>query len=208
MPGNPISPVVAAGPEWKRLTPERYQGQVRSAARALRISPDVVAAQLWTESRFKEDALSPAGAEGLAQFEPGTWSELGCGGSPDNPDDAFRCYTTYMHQLLAQEHGNVRNALAAYNAGPGNLAAGYGYADSVIRLAAGKTPPGSVTPRSAGGGGGGPNPDCLWQVNFNGAQVLGFHVGPSLHLCLLSKSAARAAIGAALLTVGAMAMLP
>jgi hypothetical protein len=40
-----------------------------------------------------------------------------------------------MNQLLAEEHGDVRNALAAYNAGPGNLSAGYGYADSILSLA-------------------------------------------------------------------------
>ena len=40
-----------------------------------------------------------------------------------------------MNQLLAEEGGNVRDALAAYNAGPANKSAGYGYADSILSQA-------------------------------------------------------------------------
>jgi hypothetical protein len=40
-----------------------------------------------------------------------------------------------MKQLLAEEHGSVRDALAAYNAGPANKQAGYGYADSILAQA-------------------------------------------------------------------------
>ena len=62
-----------------------------------------------------------------------------------------------MSTLLHQFGGNVRNALAAYNAGPGNLQGGYGYADSIL-AAAGKgvsyTASGGTGASSSGGGGG------------------------------------------------------
>jgi len=64
---------------------------------------------------------------------PDTWASLNIGGSPFDPDKAFQGYAKYMSQLLRDEHGNVRKALAAYNAGEGNLPAGYGYADKILQ---------------------------------------------------------------------------
>ncbi|MGA5128793.1 lytic transglycosylase domain-containing protein [Streptomyces olivoreticuli] len=114
--------------------PAQYQGQVSSAAQQLGIPESVVAAQINDESGFNPNVTSYAGAEGIAQFLPGTFREYGHG-SPYNPDDAFRAYVNYMGTLLHQFQGNVRNALAAYNAGPGNLRAGYGYADGILKEA-------------------------------------------------------------------------
>lgn len=130
------------------IIPQQYLSQVDAAARTLGIPSAVVGEQIATESSFDPNAVSPAGAQGIAQFEPGTWATWGHG-SPFNADDAFAAYTAYMGSLLKQFKGNLRDALAAYNAGPGNLAAGYGYADGIINQAGAQNVTGSTT---AGGG--------------------------------------------------------
>jgi len=101
---------------------------------------DVVAAQAQAESNFNATARSPAGALGWLQFMPGTYNShaaaAGVGkGTEFNPADEAKVYVVYMNELLKQEHGNLRNALAAYNAGPGNIQAGLGYADHILGTA-------------------------------------------------------------------------
>lgn len=115
--------------------PAQYQQWVSSAAAGTGLPQSVVAAQINEESGFNPTVTSPAGAQGIAQIEPGTWAGLGIPGSPYNPQDALQGYTKLMSQLLARYGGNVRDALAAYNAGSGNLAAGYGYADAILSAA-------------------------------------------------------------------------
>ena len=133
--------------------PVAYQADVNQAAASTGLGEAIVAAQIWTESRFDPNAVSPTGAQGIAQFEPQTWAAWGHG-SPFNPADAFKAYAAYMSNLLTTEHGNIRNALAAYNAGPGNLSAGYGYADSILALAGSKGGVvGNVGPQDNQGGG-------------------------------------------------------
>ncbi|HEY1213260.1 MAG TPA: lytic transglycosylase domain-containing protein [Bryobacteraceae bacterium] len=107
---------------------------MNNAANQLGISPDIVAAQIQTESSWDPTVTSPAGAEGIAQFLPSTFNEYGKG-SPFNVSDAFNAYGNYMGELLKEEHGNIRDALAAYNAGPENKSAGYSYADGILKLA-------------------------------------------------------------------------
>jgi hypothetical protein len=114
--------------------PSQYVGLLKTAASKTGIPYAVVAAQIYTESGFNPLALSPTGARGIAQFEPGTFASYGTG-SPDNAADAMAAYADYMSVLLKQEGGNLRNALAAYNAGPGDLPAGMGYANGILNLA-------------------------------------------------------------------------
>lgn len=112
--------------------PAAYVQDINDAASQLGIPPSIVANQIYYESGFNPNATSPTGAEGLAQFEPYTFSGLGISGSPYTPSVAFEAYVKYMGQLLKQEGGDVFNALAAYNAGPGNLSAGDGYAQHIF----------------------------------------------------------------------------
>lgn len=112
--------------------PALYRPWVQRAAQGTSLPAPVVAAQIRAESNFDKSATSPTGAQGIAQFEPATWKSLGIRGNPYNPNDALTGYVALMNQLLKQYNGNIRMALAAYNAGPGNLAAGYGYADSIL----------------------------------------------------------------------------
>jgi hypothetical protein len=121
--------------------------QINNAAISTGLPCEVVRAQLQAESGGKLGLTSSANAQGPWQFLPGTYSGLGCKpGGINDPAAATDCYVKYMQQLLRQFNGSIRNALAAYNAGPGNVSAGLGYADSI--LAASKTP-GSATSSGA-----------------------------------------------------------
>jgi murein DD-endopeptidase MepM/ murein hydrolase activator NlpD len=100
---------------------------VDAAAREAGLPASLVAAQLQQESGWNPDARSPAGAQGLAQFMPGTWQTYGNGGNPFHPEDAIAALGRYMAALkeqvrpfAADDAGElVRLTLAAYNAGPG-----------------------------------------------------------------------------------------
>lgn len=111
--------------------PAQYRADVARAAAQTGLPASVVAAQINDESGFNPRAVSSTGAQGIAQFEPGTWATWGHG-SPFTPSDAFAAYARFMSALLKQEHGSVRNALAAYNAGAQDIPAGLGYADTIL----------------------------------------------------------------------------
>ena len=74
---------------------------------------------IWQESRFDPGARSPAGAEGVAQFMPGTAVERGLA-NPFEPARALDESAAYLKELR-QRFGNLGLAAAAYNAGPGRL---------------------------------------------------------------------------------------
>lgn len=129
--------------------PAPYHGWVNTASAHTGIPANVVAAQISQESGFNPRATSPTGAQGIAQFEPGTWKSQGVAGSPYDPNAALQGYIKLMGSLTHQYGGNLRNALAAYNAGPGNLQAGYGYADTILKNAG--HGPGGALPQVPGG---------------------------------------------------------
>ena len=132
--------------------PAEYQSYVTAAAKTLGIPADVVAAQIQLESDWNPGAVSPAGAEGIAQFEPGTFADWGTG-SPFDVPDAFAAYTAYMGHLLSTEGGNLVDALEAYNAGPGDLSAGSSYATTILSTAgiSDSTTASTTTNTSSGG---------------------------------------------------------
>jgi hypothetical protein len=76
---------------------------------------DFFARLIWKESRFDADAVSPAGAEGIAQFMPGTAKLRGLVDSFD-VDQAISASAAYLAELRAV-YGNLGLAAAAYNAG-------------------------------------------------------------------------------------------
>lgn len=116
------------------VVPVQYQAMVNQAALDSGVPVNVVIAQINLESGFNPTARSSAGAEGIAQFLPSTFASYGTG-SPYNPADAFKAYAAFMKHLLAEFNGNLRDALAAYNAGPGNIQAGMGYANKILAAA-------------------------------------------------------------------------
>src|SRR5215471_9501578 len=69
------------------------------------------------ESGGNPRAISPAGAIGYTQLMPGTARGLGV--NPRDPIDNLRGGMKYLGHLISSFGGNIRNALAAYNAGPG-----------------------------------------------------------------------------------------
>lgn len=75
--------------------------------------------QIYVESGFKVDAVSPDGScIGLGQLNKNFWAWVGDLTDPDtNLNTAF----AFMHSLLKRYNGNYEKALAAYNWGPGNL---------------------------------------------------------------------------------------
>lgn len=122
--------------------PAQYAPLIQEMSSATGIPQNVIAAQANAESGFSATARSSAGAEGWLQFLPSTYDSNAAraGVSPGtefNPADEAKVYDVYMSSLIKQERGNLRNALAAYNAGPGNLPAGYSYADKILGDAGG-----------------------------------------------------------------------
>jgi cell wall-associated NlpC family hydrolase len=101
------------------------------------ITAPVLAAQIDAESGWQPNAISPAGAQGLAQFMPGTWASWGTDYSGDGVADAFTaadaigsqaefmCYlagwAASQRQLGLITGDPLDLTLAAYNAGPGNV---------------------------------------------------------------------------------------
>lgn len=145
--------------------PAAYQGYVSQAAEQLGIPQSVVAAQIQLESDWNPRAVSGAGAEGIAQFIPSTFAAYGPkGGSPFNVADAFAAYVSYMRALLRQEGGDLRKALEAYNAGPGDLSAGSGYASTILTRAG----TGDVSAQPAGGGDSGGGGLLSWPSEITG----------------------------------------
>jgi soluble lytic murein transglycosylase-like protein len=78
----------------------------------------LLAAVVWTESNFRPDAVSHAGAYGMAQLMPGTARGLGV-----DPRDPVQNLTGGARYLSGQldAFGSIELALAAYNAGPGRV---------------------------------------------------------------------------------------
>jgi hypothetical protein len=74
---------------------------------------------IWSESSFSATAVSPAGAQGIAQFMPGTATERGLA-NPFDPQQAIGKSAEFLADLVKQ-FGNLGLAAAAYNAGPGRV---------------------------------------------------------------------------------------
>lgn len=107
---------------------------IQQASQGTGIGFNTVACQVNEESGFNAGAVSPTGAQGPYQFEPGTWASYGSG-SPFNWEDSTRAYIAFMNALAREFSNDIFNMLAAYNAGPGNIQAGYGYATVILDCA-------------------------------------------------------------------------
>jgi len=93
---------------------------IEAAARVHQLPIPVLTRLIWNESRFQVDAISRAGAQGIAQFMPGTSDERGLA-NPFDPKQAIPEAAKFLADLN-RRFGNVGLAIAAYNAGPGRIA--------------------------------------------------------------------------------------
>ncbi|GCE14892.1 lytic transglycosylase domain-containing protein [Tengunoibacter tsumagoiensis] len=96
-----------------------YESVARAAAVRHGISPDLFVRQIQQESGFNPNARSSVGAIGIAQFMPGTAAALGV--NPYDPNSALDGAARHMADLSRMYGGDYAKALAAYNAGPGNV---------------------------------------------------------------------------------------
>lgn len=92
---------------------------IRTTALALALDPDIALRQAAAESNLNPQAVSASGAVGVMQLMPATARSLGV--DPHDPCQNIRGGLGYMAALL-DHFGNMEQALAAYNWGPGNLA--------------------------------------------------------------------------------------
>lgn len=124
-----------AVPGW---VPAQYQSDVAVASAQWNVPAAILSAVLYIESGFNPNAQSGAGAEGIAQFEPGTAAQYGV--NPWDAQSSINGSAHYLSDMYAQ-FGSWTNALAAYNGGPGAIHNGQpsaetaGYASTVLAKA-------------------------------------------------------------------------
>ena len=91
-------------------------GIVEASAKAEGLPADFFTKLIWRESSFRPNAVSPAGAQGVAQFMPGTANERGLI-DPFDPAAAIPASAKFLNELKLR-FGNLGLAAAAYNGGP------------------------------------------------------------------------------------------
>jgi len=107
------------GGNWRpRLINSPYDPLIYSMAELYDLDPALVKAVVHVESAFNAQARSPKGAMGLMQLMPATAQRFGVD-RPYKPEENVRGGVTYLKLLHDRYSGNVRLALAAYNAGEG-----------------------------------------------------------------------------------------
>ncbi len=104
-----------AEPARPPITIDRICDLIYVHARLNRLPEDFLARLIWKESRFDPGAISPAGAEGIAQFMPGTAAMRGLSDAFD-PDLAIPASAKYLAEMKVR-FGNLGLAAAAYNSG-------------------------------------------------------------------------------------------
>src|SRR5688572_13403688 len=94
---------------------------IEGAAATHRMPVDFFTRLIWQESSFRPGVTSRAGAQGAAQFMPGTAAERGLA-DPFDPEQAIPEAARFLSDLRVQ-FGNLGLAAAAYNGGPGRVSA-------------------------------------------------------------------------------------
>jgi soluble lytic murein transglycosylase-like protein len=143
-----VSEAVSADAARRPAPPSDIADAIKSASEQHGVDEALLRAVAWTESRWKQSAVSPKGAMGVMQLMAETAQELGVDATDmrDNIDGG----AAYLAAMLERYKGDTLLALAAYNAGPGSVDSHGGippyretraYVNSVLALAAlGDTP--------------------------------------------------------------------
>ncbi len=112
MEGPKVSPDTAIG--------HKYEKEIMAAAEEHDLPPDLLASMIRQESGGNPNAVSPKDAQGLMQLMEGTANDLGVTDRMD-PTQSINGGAKYMRQLIDRYDGDLKKALAAYNAGMGNV---------------------------------------------------------------------------------------
>lgn len=119
--GASAEEVPPGGTTLPAFVPARFRLPLQQSATRWNVSAALLAAQLMAESNFNPFAVSPAGAQGIAQFIPSTAAAYDLD-DPFDPKAAIDAQAHLMSDLIRQ-FGSPQLALAAYNAGPGAVEA-------------------------------------------------------------------------------------
>ncbi|MFA7495138.1 MAG: lytic transglycosylase domain-containing protein [Acidithiobacillus sp.] len=113
---TPKMPVAVARADYNGVARQQYQPIIQSAASRYGVSPALVNAVITAESGYNAGAVSPKGAIGLMQLIPATAARFGVANS-FSPTENINGGTAYLAYLLRKFSGDMRLAIAAYNAG-------------------------------------------------------------------------------------------
>lgn len=99
---------------------EKFQPIIDKASDQFGIPKNLIKSIINTESAGNPNAISKVGAKGLMQLMDGTAKDLGVENA-FNPEENIMGGTKYIKMMLDRYEGDIDKALAAYNAGPGNV---------------------------------------------------------------------------------------
>lgn len=124
---TPIKPIVTDGSVTTVTPPDSaldrlngFEDIIREAADTYRVPPNLIKSIILTESLANPNAKSYANAKGLMQLIDSTARSMGVTNVWDPKDNIFGG-SKYISQMMERYNGDVKLALAAYNAGPGNV---------------------------------------------------------------------------------------
>lgn len=115
--GPPMIPPPAAPPDCPPMAESEADPMIRASAKRYELNPALIKAVIQQESGYKPCAISDRGAMGLMQLMPET-ADLLKTKDPFDPGQNIEAGANYLKQMLTRFKGDLRLALAAYNAGP------------------------------------------------------------------------------------------
>lgn len=119
---NTLNPTPTPAPEWDKgfvmNTPDQYISPINTYGKQYNVPTNIISSLINQESHWNPTASSSAGAQGIAQFMPATAKGMGI--DPYNTDQAIQGVARLLSSYK-KRFGSWENALAAYNAGPGNV---------------------------------------------------------------------------------------